>query len=94
LTAGWVDRKLLNMKAVYVEDELHRRLKLRAAARRVPLRAVLEDCVRRALADSTADAAEAQTAAITAAAAGGGAFDFLASPDEDIYSPLDGERID
>jgi plasmid stability protein len=78
------------MKAVYLSGDLHRRLKLEAARRGVPLRRLVEDhlrpLARRALED-------VRTSEVTAAAAGGGAFDFLGREEEGIYVPTDGRPI-
>jgi hypothetical protein len=82
------------MKSVYIEDEVHRRLKLRAAERGLPLQRLVEEYVRAGLDSSSRDATDVSTAEVTAAAAGGGAFDFWARAEEERYSPTDGRTLD
>ena len=80
---------MINMKAIYVDQDLHRLLKLRATERGVPLRQLVEDGVRAMLQPKGKEPVDVTTAEVTAAAAGGGSFDFLAREEEDIYLPTD-----
>ena len=82
------------MKAIYIEEALHRRLKLRAAERGLPLQRLAEEYVRAGLEAASRDAADVSTAEVAAAAAGGGAFDFWAREEEDRYLPTDGKALD
>ena len=45
-------------------------------------------------ADYASSAGEVQTWEVTAASAGGGAFEFWDSDDEDVYLPTDGEPLE
>ena len=85
---------MLNMKAVYIEEGVHRRLKLRAAERGLPLQRLVDEYVRAGLESSSQSVTDPSTAEITAAAAGGGAFDFWAREAEDLYAPTDGRSLD
>jgi plasmid stability protein len=81
------------MKSVYIDEDVHRRLKLRAAERGVPLQRLVEEYVRAGLGSSVHGTTDPSTAEITAAAAGGGAFDFWADEGEDLYLPSDGKSL-
>src|SRR5512146_331925 len=86
--------KILNMKSIYIDDELHRQLKLRAAERGQPLQQIVEEYVRAGLDAAAREATDVSTAEVTAAAAGGGAVDFWAGEEEDRYLPTDGKALD
>ena len=82
------------MKAIYIDAAVHRRLKLRAAERGLPLQRLVEEYVRAGLDATSRDATDVSTAEVTAAAAGGGAFDFWAREEEDLYLPTEGKALD
>ena len=81
------------MKAIYLDDRLHRRVKRIAARRGRPLKEVVESLLDRAIRDESHDS-PIETADIQALAARGGSFDFLADEQEDIYSLKDGEPVE
>ncbi len=81
-------------KAIYIDGAVHRRLKLRAAERGMPLQRLVEEYVRAGLDAAEREATDVSTAEVTAAAAGGGAFDFWAREEEDRYLPTDGKALD
>jgi hypothetical protein len=81
------------MKAIYIDEEVHRRLKLRAADRSLPLQRLVEEYVRAGLDAASREAMDVSTAEAIAAAAGGGAFDFWARDEEDRYLPTDGKAL-
>ncbi|MBI5479232.1 MAG: hypothetical protein HY906_10265 [Deltaproteobacteria bacterium] len=82
------------MKAVYIDEDVHRRLKLRAAERGLPLQRLVEEYVRAGLESSARGVTDLTTTEVTAAAAGGGAFDFWAREEEERYLPTDGKALD
>ena len=82
------------MKTTRVPDELHRRLKRRAAVLKLPLRRLVEDYLRTGLNASPRGGTEVSTAEVTTAAARGGAFATWARGEEDRYLPTDGNPID
>lgn len=84
----------MKAKAVYIDEAVHRRLKLRAAERGLPLQRLVEEYVRAGLDAAAREASDVSTAEVTAAAAGGGAFDFWAREEEDRYHPTDGKALD
>jgi hypothetical protein len=73
------------MKAVYLDDRLHWRVKLLAARKGQPLKQVVESLLDRALRDESPDA-EVRTSDMQALAARGGSFDFLDDERENLYS--------
>jgi plasmid stability protein len=80
------------MKAIYVEDDIHRRLKVLAARRGRALKQVVQQLLDRGL---RADAPDGDTATdLLALASRGGSFDFLADEREDLYSLEEGEAIE
>jgi plasmid stability protein len=81
------------MKALYLEDEVHRRVKLLAARRDVPLKEIVRSLLERALAEEQVGP-DVTTAEWQLLAARGGSFDFLADHAEDIYSLAEGEPIE
>ncbi|MBI2894960.1 MAG: hypothetical protein HYY06_15505 [Deltaproteobacteria bacterium] len=81
------------MKAIYVDDRLHRRIKLLAARRGRPLKHLVESLLDRALRDES-PGAEVETSDIQALAARGGSFDFLEDEREDLYSLAEGESVE
>lgn len=81
------------MKAVYIDERLHRRVKMAAARRGQPLKLVVEKLLTRALRDES-PAGEVTTEDLQAVAARGGSFDELADPREDVYSLDDGEPVE
>ena len=81
------------MKAIYVDDEIHRRLKIVAARRGRALKQVVEMLLDRGLLEEAPDA-ENSTSEFLALASRGGSFDFLADEREDLYSIEDGEAIE
>jgi hypothetical protein len=82
------------MKSVYIDERVHRRLKLRAAERGLPLQRLVEEYVRAGLEATSGGVPDVSTAEVTAAAAGGGSFDFWAREEEDRYLPTDGQALD
>jgi hypothetical protein len=84
---------MVNVKAVYLEEHLHHRLKVLATRRRRPLKAVLESLLERALSDES-PSGDVTTAEMQTLAARGGSFDFLSDDREGIYTLVDGEPIE
>lgn len=81
------------MKAIYIDDNLHRRVKLIAARRGRSLKEIVEVLLDRALRDES-PGAEVGTQDLQALAARGGSFDFLEDEGEDLYSIDEGEPIE
>lgn len=81
------------MKAVYLEDRLHRRLRLMAADRGRSLKEIVSSMLERSLADES-KGPDVSTAELQALAARGGSFDFLGEEREDVYSLDDGEAVE
>ena len=78
------------MKSVYVDDDLHRKLKTLASMRGNSLTDTVARLLARAL---EADEADFTSKELAAMSTGGGAFDFLHDAAEDVYSPTDGEPV-
>ena len=78
------------MKSIYVDDALHRSLKLLASLEHKKLAELVEEClnqsVRKKLSDLPAEWLERL-------AAEGASFEFLSAKDEDIYTDQDGAPI-
>ena len=78
------------MKSIYVEDQLHRSLKLLASVEKKALTEVVEECLelslRKKLTDLPAELLERL-------AMSGGSFDFLSDKLEDVYTNRDGEPL-
>jgi plasmid stability protein len=83
---------MIIMKAIYLSDELHAQLRLTAARRRQPLKAVVAALLERALAAE--EGRDVSTRELSALAARGGSFDFLLDEGEDLYTAMDGEPIE
>ena len=81
------------MKAVYVDEGLHRRVKLLAARQGRSLKQVVESLLDRALRDES-PGRQVDTEDLQVLAARGGSFDFLDDEREDIYSLADGEPVE
>lgn len=81
------------MKALYLDDAIHRRVKLLAARRGRPLKDIVRSLLERALSDE-AVGPEVTTAEWQLLAARGGSFDFLAEQAEDLYSLVEGEPVE
>lgn len=71
------------MKSIYVEDQLHRSLKLLASLERKALAELVQECLRIAVRKKLSDL---PTEMLTALSALGGSFDFLMDKKEDIYT--------
>jgi len=83
----------MRMKAVYLNDGMHRRVKLLAARHGCPVKDIVQSLLERALSDEAAGP-EVTTAEWQLLAARGGSFDFLDEPGEEVYSLADGEPVD
>ena len=81
------------MKALYLDDEVHRRVKLLAARRARPLKEIVRSLLERALSEEQTGP-EVTTAEWQLLAARGGSFEFLAEQSENVYSLADGEPIE
>lgn len=81
------------MKAIYIHDSLHGKLKLVAAHRGESLKSLVEALLDRGIHEA-ARPAQVATEEIEALAARGGSFDFLEDRAEDLYSLEDGEPIE
>lgn len=78
------------MKSIYVDDQLHRSLKLLASLEKKGLSEVVEECLQSSLRKKLSDL---PTESLEKLSSLGGSFDFLEDPREDIYSYNDGEKI-
>ena len=81
------------MKALYLDDEIHRRVKLLAARRSRPLKEIVRSLIELGLSDEETGR-DVTTPEFQVLAARGGSFDFLADAAEDVYSLADGEPIE
>lgn len=78
------------MKSLYLNETLHGRLKFLAAFEGKSLSQLVEEFLTREMERKLADLPAETLAKLSAM---GGSFDFLASPEEDIYSDKDGTPV-
>jgi hypothetical protein len=84
---------MINMKAVYLDDGLHRRIKLLATREGKPLKSVVQSLLEQSLSESS-PIAEVSTAELQILASRGRSFDFLDDAREEVYSLDDGEPVE
>lgn len=78
------------MKSIYVDDRVHRTLKVVASIEKKALSDVVEECLELSLKKKLTDLPSEVLEKLSVA---GGSLDFLLDKKEDIYSPEDGEPI-
>lgn len=79
------------MKSIYLNEDIHGKLKLVAALEKRSIVSVVEEFLQKELRKKLSDL---PTEALQQLAARGGSFDFLNNPAEDIYTEDDGEPIE
>jgi len=81
------------MKAIYVDDRLHRRLRLAAARNGRSIKETVTSAIELALGEDE-NGREVSTADLGVVASRGGSFDFLEDDRESVYTLEDGEPVE
>lgn len=78
------------MKSIYLNEEIHRKLKLLAALEKTSITLLVENFLTKDIQKKMSDL---PTEILQELSAKGGSFDFLNHPNEDIYTLEDGEAV-
>lgn len=79
------------MKSIYIADNIHISIKFLAALKKKSLSKLVEELLTKGVKKQLSDL---PIEVLQKLAVAGGSFDFLNSPEEDLYSAEDGQGID